>query len=164
MSSVLIPCATSLQFSPEKTIKRRTQPSSPLFLRAGRTPVAPPPHQSKVLGEDREGFGEGKENLSEEGGNTPTALLPLPNLPARLAPPHPPKTFPSRLQQKFPGGISEMRGQSAGIPAARKRLWRKTGRNAVAGHPSPASILAIRTSLSCGHEPLWEGRDSTAPR
>ena len=33
------------------------------------------------------GIGEGKENLSEEGGNTPTALLPLPNLPARLASP-----------------------------------------------------------------------------
>ena len=31
------------------------------------------------------GIGEGKETLSEEGGNTPTALLPLPNLPARLA-------------------------------------------------------------------------------
>ena len=49
MSSVLIPCATSLQFSPEKTIKRRTQPSSPLFLRAGRTPVAPPPHAHQPL-------------------------------------------------------------------------------------------------------------------
>ena len=40
------------------------------------------------------GIGEGKENLSEEGGNTPTVLRPLPNLPARLAPtPSSPKTL-----------------------------------------------------------------------
>ena len=32
------------------------------------------------------GIGEGKENLSEEGGSTPTVLRPLPNLSARLAP------------------------------------------------------------------------------
>ena len=42
MSSVLIPCATSPQFSPEKTIKRRTQPSPPQYLHA-------PPHAHQPL-------------------------------------------------------------------------------------------------------------------
>lgn len=41
------------------------------------------------------GIGEGKENLSEEGGNTPTALLPLPNpaSAARIPPSSSPKPF-----------------------------------------------------------------------
>ena len=92
--------------------------------------------------------------------------------------PHPPKTFPSWLQQKPPRGI---RKQDAGHPRRPKRLragrrrtsppfsitqpMKKTGKDVV-GHPSPSFTLAIRASpsLSCGHEPLWEGRGSTAPR
>ena len=77
--------------------------------------------------------------------------------------PIPLKLFPHGYNKSFRGDIGN-EGPIGGHSRRSKGLWRKTGRNAVAGHPSPASILAIRTSLSCGHEPLWEGRDSTAPR
>lgn len=61
------------------------------------------------------------------GGKAPLEENPSKTLPARLAPPHPPKTFPSRVTTKVSGGISERRDQSAGIPAARKGCGGKQG-------------------------------------
>ena len=42
-----------------------------------RTPFAQPPHQTKVLGGEREGFGEGKGNLSPERFPFPSPSFPL---------------------------------------------------------------------------------------
>ena len=48
-----------------------------------RTPAASPPHQSKVLGREREGFGEGKGNPSPEGFPFPSSILTsLPSCPS----------------------------------------------------------------------------------
>ena len=63
------------------------------------------------------GIGEGKENLSEEGGNTPTALLPFPNLPVRLLSSHkafvfiefPMAVLPVEEESAFPVFVRERR-------------------------------------------------------
>ncbi len=107
---------------PQKTTSSNIQPE--------RTPAAQPPHQPKVLEEEREGFGEGEGKLSSESFPSPSPIF-RPYIPAAFfraatSAGLSSRTSPGRMTPRRKGPCATRTRRRIVRPRSRhiRRIWR----------------------------------------